>query len=359
MEPETSVKSSKQQKIEEFDPNGAAVNNSKLFGLPFNFEESTVCILPVPWEVTVSYNTGTALGPQAILDASVQVDLYDPDLEDAWKYGIYMLDISREWLYQNNRLRPRALEILRFQETGSPIAQNNQLGWTLDDINQASEKLEKWVFEQTNNLVNHGKLVGLIGGEHSTPLGFIKCLSTQHEHFGILQIDAHADLRDTFEGFHQSHASIMYNALKLENVSKLVQVGLRDYSEGEKEMILSSNGRIKAFTDGTMKERLFEGQTWKDLCNEIVNELPEKVYISFDIDGLDPKLCPSTGTPVPGGLDMPEVNYLLRAIVNSGRKIIGFDLVEVSPGKDDWDANVGARVLYKLSNMMVKSNLME
>lgn len=358
METEASVKTSKQQKIDSFDPNGAAVANNKLFGLPFNFEESTVCVLPVPWEVTVSYNPGTALGPQAILDASSQVDLYDPDLEDAWKHGIYMLDISREWLYQNNRLRPRALEILRFQETGSPIAQNNQLGWTLDDINQASEKLEKWVFEQTNNLLNHGKLVGLLGGEHSTPLGFIKALSTQHESFGILQIDAHADLRESYEGFHQSHASIMYNALKLDNIGKLVQVGLRDYSEGEKSLILNSNGRIKSFTDVSLKEQLFGGLTWKAMCKEIVDELPDKVYISFDIDGLDPKLCPNTGTPVPGGLDLPEVNYLLRSIVNSGRQIIGFDLVEVSPGRDEWDANVGARVLYKLSNLMIKSNLL-
>ena len=102
--------------------------------------------------------------------------------------------------------------------------------------------------------------------------------------------------------------------------------------------------------------RGFLGQTWKSQCDEIIGRLPQHVYISFDIDGLHPSLCPNTGTPVPGGLQLEEVNFLFKQLVMSGRKIIGFDLVEVSPGGGDWDANVGARVLYSLFGYSWASN---
>jgi agmatinase len=100
---------------------------------------------------------------------------------------------------------------------------------------------------------------------------------------------------------------------------------------------------------------MFEGVTWKMICDDIVASLPMQVYLSFDIDGLDPKLCPNTGTPVPGGLELEQAVYLIRRVADSGRKIIGCDLNEVVPGLDDWDANVGARLLYKMCNLMGKS----
>lgn len=345
----------KQARIATFNPNEPAANNGKLFGLPFNFEESEVVILPVPWEVTVSYRPGTANGPQAIMDASTQVDLYDPDLPDAWKHGIFMLDISREWIHANNRLRPRTTEILRYLESGHNLDDKPQLRWTQEDINKTHRQLEQWVFEQCLTLVQRGKLVGLLGGDHSTPLGYIKALSTQYDSFGILQIDAHADLREAYEGFDQSHASISYNFMKLEQIERLVIVGLRDFCDEELLYIDQSKGRVKAFTDRYMSDSLSEGRTYQELCREIVDTLPQKVYITFDIDGLDPKLCPNTGTPVPGGPDLARAVYLLREVVASGRQIIGFDLVEVAPGDDEWDASVGARLLYKLCNLMVKS----
>ena len=101
---------------------------------------------------------------------------------------------------------------------------------------------------------------------------------------------------------------------------------------------------------------MFEGKKWDQLCKEIVDLLPNNIYVSFDIDGLDPKLCPNTGTPVPGGLEFDQVNYLFEKICESGKKIIGFDLCEVAPGKDNWDADVGARILYKLCGFSAKSN---
>lgn len=345
----------KQEKIKDFDPNGATLNNGKLFGLPFNFEESELIILPVPWEVTASYNGGASMGPKAILDASLQVDLYDTDLENAWQYGIYMLEISKDWLTKNNRLRMRANEIIRFMEKGGEFPPNGQMDWTMEDINKGCLELEKWVFEQTNQLLNHGKKVAVIGGDHSVALGYMKSLSVKYESYGILQIDAHADLRKNFEGFEYSHASIMYNALKIPNISKLVQIGGRDFCEEEIQRIEGSNGKITCFTDSALKERLYEGEQWKNLCNEIIEQLPDKVYISFDIDGLDPKLCPNSGAIVPGGFELEPLFYLFRSIVKTGREIIGYDLSEVAPGGNDWDGNVGARVLYKLSNLMIKS----
>ncbi|HEY6975106.1 MAG TPA: arginase family protein, partial [Chitinophagaceae bacterium] len=108
-----------------------------------------------------------------------------------------------------------------------------------------------------------------------------------------------------------------------------------------------------------IKEREFEGQTWSHITDSIINHLPRQVYISFDIDGLDPKLCPHTGTPVPGGFEMHQLIYLFKKLVESGRKLIGFDLVEVGVGDGSMDSNTGARLLWKLCNLVIKSNINE
>jgi len=136
----------------------------------------------------------------------------------------------------------------------------------------------------------------------------------------------------------------------------LIQLGIRDYCQEEWEYICNSNYRVIAYFDKNIKERQYEGQSWKLIADEIIGQLPDKVYVSFDIDGLDPKLCPNTGTPVPGGFDTEQIFYLIKKIILSGRKFIGFDLDEVGIGDTDWDANVGARVLWKLCNLIVAGN---
>src|SRR6185295_12747257 len=153
------------------------------------------------------------------------------------------------------------------------------------------------------------------------------------------------------------HASVMYNALtEIPQIIKLVQVGVRDYSVSEAEYIANSNNRVVTYFDKQIKERLYEGETWKVIVDEIVNHLPDKIFISFDIDGLDPKLCPHTGTPVHGGFEAEQIFYLFKKVLQSGRPIIGFDLNEVGISVDEWDENVGARVLFKLCNLMVAGN---
>jgi agmatinase len=152
----------------------------------------------------------------------------------------------------------------------------------------------------------------------------------------------------------------MFNALKIKQVEKLVQVGIRDYCEEELDLINNSNGRIKTFFDRDIKYAQYVGDSWDRVCNRIINELPQNIYLSFDIDGLDPKLCPNTGTPVAGGFETEQILFLIEKIVKSGRKIIAFDINEVSPGADgdDWDANVAARLLFRIANLaaMSKSN---
>ncbi len=146
----------------------------------------------------------------------------------------------------------------------------------------------------------------------------------------------------------------MYNALEeIPQLTRLVQVGTRDYSLVEYEYIQASNERVITYFDKDIKERIFEGASWKEIVDDIVNELPGKVFISFDIDGLDPKLCPHTGTPVQGGFEADQIFYLFKKVLQSGRKLIGFDLNEVGISTNEWDENVGARVLFKLCNLMV------
>ncbi len=345
------VQESKQAKIESFNASGVGVANNQLFGLPFSFEESDLILFSVPWEATVSYRAGTAKGPEAILKASTQIDLYDSDNPNGWHSGIFTNKFPASLKKKNTEIRKLASAHIKALEKGKTDATTA----SLDEVNTACEKMNKHVKSEADKILKEDKIIGLVGGDHSTPLGLMEALSEKYGGFGILQIDAHADLRDAYEGFTYSHASIMFNALKIENVKKLVQVGVRDICDDEIKIIDDSNRRIVTYFDYELKNALFNGIQWTLICNQIVEELPKNVYVSFDVDGLDQTYCPNTGTPVPGGLQYEQAVHLLNALVNSGRKIIGFDIVEVAPGASDWDAIVGARLLYKLSNLALKS----
>ena len=340
-----------------FDPNLAGNPQNNIFSLPFTEDEAQVVLLPVPWEVTVSNNAGTARSTEHIFRASLQVDIFDSNVPFGWHKGFFMRDVDRKILMKSDYLRKEAELYINYISKGDDVDKNKFMFKSLKEINEGGALLNKWVYEQTTDLLNAGKLVGLMGGDHSISLGYLKALADKHGEFGILQIDAHSDLRKTYEGFVYSHASIMYNVLnEVPSIKKLVQIGVRDYCEEEWTYICNSNFKVVAYFDQQIKERQFEGQTWKQIVDEIIDHLPAKVYISFDIDGLDPKLCPNTGTPVPGGFDAEQVLYLAKKIVESGRTFIGFDLVEVGVGEGDIDAIVGARILWRLCNLLVKTN---
>ncbi|MFT3681262.1 MAG: agmatinase family protein [Ferruginibacter sp.] len=343
--------------LSQFDPNSVGNPNNNIFGLPFTEEDARLVILPIPWEVTVSYRAGTARAPEHVFKASLQVDLFDPEYRDVWKQGFYMRDCDKKILMKSDYLRREAELYINYISEGEDVNDNKFMCKTLKEVNAGSNFLNDWVFEQTTDLMNSGKLVGLLGGDHSTPLGYFKAIAKKHGNFGILQIDAHCDLRKGYENFKYSHASIMYNALEeIPELQKLVQVGIRDYCEEEWDYIHSNRSRIETYFDKDIKEKQFNGQTWNQVADEIVSHLPQQVFISFDIDGLDPKLCPHTGTPVQGGFETEQVFYLFKKVLQSGRKLIGFDLNEVGVSQQEWDENVGARCLFKLCNMLVASN---
>ncbi len=337
--------------LPEFDPNGPGIEGN-LFGLPFSTDQAKVVVLPIPWDVTTSYGSGTAEGPSSILRASTQVDLAQVDIREPWTMGVAMAEIPEIWWAKSKELRARAEEYISWLENGSDPIHSLRMDKTRDEVNEQCAQLMSYVEQESRYWLDKGKVTVTIGGDHSTPLGHIRALGTDYESFGLLQIDAHADLRKDYEGFEFSHASIMHNVLAIPQISKLVQVGIRDFCQEELEAIEGNSNRIKTFFDLDIKEAQYSGKRWRDQCNEIVDELPELVYISFDIDGLNPDLCPNTGTPVPGGYSLDEIMMLFKQIVLSGRKIIGFDLCEVSPGSDEWDANVGARALYRTINLL-------
>ncbi len=302
----------------------------------------------MPWEATVSYGAGTAKGPEAILQASRQVDLYDRETGRPYRAGIFLRKVAPRLVELNSQARAAALPLIAKGGSDGSDADLSQLSI----VDRAAEEMNGIVHAETARLLNLGKLPGVLGGDHASPFGAIQAVAESFPGLGILHFDAHADLRDAYEGFQWSHASIFHNVVRrIPNVARIVQVGIRDFCEQEFSLIQDSSGRLVTFFDPDLRARIHEGEPWGRLADEIVAALPEHVYVSFDIDGLDPALCPHTGTPVPGGLSFAEATTILRKLARSGRRVVGFDLNETAPdptGESEWDANVAARLLYKL-----------
>ena len=349
-----------------FDPDAAAQPGSGIFGLPFSAEESRVHLVPVPFDATTSYGGGASRGPAAIRTASAQVDLHDPVFGDVYRRGIYMLEESPAIAHLSQRARALAEPIIR----RGGAADTPDDAHAVATVNAAGDRVNEYVHGEFTRILAGGRTPGLIGGDHSTPFGAIQAcaefvaradavpggLEVGETTLGILHLDAHMDLREAFEGFTWSHASIMYNVItRLPAVSHLVQIGIRDTGKNEVDFARDHRGRIFPHFDHLWARAMMDGARFTDLVRAALEPLPKHVYVSFDIDALDPSLCPHTGTPVPGGLSFHQAATILELLAESGRNIVGFDLVEVTPGPGageggvpEWDANVGARVLYKL-----------
>lgn len=335
-----------------FDPNGAADEEAGIFGIPSSLEGARVVLLPVPWDATTSYGGGAAQGPRAVYDASMQVDLFDVETGRPYEAGIFMLPISDEVSRWNETARELSKPIVA---CGGRTFGEPELESALARVNAFSQKVNQFVYDETQKLLSMGKIAGVLGGDHSVPLGAMRALGERVSDLGILHIDAHADLREAYEGFVYSHASIMFNVLEeIPSVRKIVQVGVRDLCEAEHARI-QKDERIHTLFDVSLARGRVEGKL-RALFEQAIAALPQNVYVSFDIDGLDPALCPNTGTPVPGGLSFHEASMLVGMLSKSGRTLVGFDLNEVAPGSEgEWDANVGARVLYKLIGWTLKT----
>jgi agmatinase len=367
-----------------FDPDAAAQPGTGVFGLPHTFEQAGCVLIPAPFDATTSYGGGASAGPAAILAASAQVDLFDLQFGRIYEFGLFMQDIDDTMHAKSAEARALAEPIIAKAGADPDDAGDRAI---LKKVNEASEWMNAQVYDRVKHVLDSGRVPGLVGGDHSTPFGAIKACAEKAaasgEPLGILHVDAHMDLREAFEGFTWSHASIMFNVLRrIPNVRRLVQVGIRDFGEGELREAaepasaptspLNPNDswmtdhpigtgpttRVVTYFDLDLFKRHSRGEAWEATCQQIVAALPRLVYISFDIDGLDPAMCPHTGTPVPGGLSFNHAAVLLETLARSGRRVVGFDLNEVCPSPDEsneWDANVGARVLYKLCGCAYRS----
>ena len=322
---------------------------STLFGTECLYDAARLVFLPVPWDATTSYGQGAALGPDAILEASQQVDLFDSEVLRPYETGLYLAPAPVGIADRNQRARLKVEHVRGISPTSKSVDRED----CIQEINEWGAWVNNLVYEQTLRIYESLKNVAVVGGDHSVSYGAIKACAERTKGMGILHFDAHCDLRNAYEGFQWSHASILRNVMDgIPGIQKLVQVGVRDFCEEEWDYARKHQDRIGLFTDSYLKGQLYSGSTWAKLCAQMIESLPPLVWISFDVDGLDPKLCPSTGTPVPGGLEFSQAMYLIKNLVESGRKIVGFDLVEVAPGTGEWDANVGARLLYKLAGWM-------
>lgn len=317
----------------DFDPNNSAPDGSGLFALPYSINDSSVVIVPAPWDATSSQERASGGAPTAVYEASKYVELFDPKFGPIYRRGIAMDTPLAEIATLNNR----AIE-MQCSDSFAGVK-----------LTEPCERLNELVEGVVSAHLAAGKRVGLLGGDHSASYGAIDAHLSRHPDMGILQIDAHCDLRRGFDQIVYSHASIMYNVVENLKPDSVVQVGVRALCDFEANYIRQS-GCVRTFFDAELHELRAEGTTWKEICERITTQLPDEVYVSLDIDGLEPSTCPNTGTLVPGGLAYNDVVYLLRHIRNSGRDIVGFDLVEV--GANEFDANIAAHLLYQLCGIV-------
>jgi agmatinase len=270
------------------------------------FETARVVVVPVPFDATTCYRPGTREGPQAIIDASRNLELYDTELRrNPCEVGIHTL---------------RAVE---------PIMGN-------------AMAMTKRIELVTGQLLDHGKFVATLGGDHSISIGVIRAFTARFPTLSVLQIDAHTDLRDSYEGNQLSSATIMRRVLDV--CDRTAQVGMRSISEPEMRLI--EERQLPLWLASDIAARRFRGD--RGWIGEVVASLSDAVYVTFDIDAFDPSLVPGTGTPEPGGLDWYEVMDLLGAVATQ-RKIIGFDVVELSPLVEGHVSPVvAAKLVYRL-----------
>ncbi len=288
----------------------ALTPKSNFLGIPAefsSFENSQIVILPVPFEKTISYGKGTKNGPKEIIKASRYVEFYDEELRNELCF-----------------------------EKG--IA-------TLPELNLDTYSVSKGInliYKKVKKLLDQNKFVVTLGGEHSLSLAPIKAHHEKFNNISILQIDAHSDLRNSYEGSKYSHASVMARVAEFNK--NIVQVGIRAQCKEEAEFIRKNN--LHTFYTRDVRLNKF-GKQWQ---NKIANYLHDNVYITFDVDGFDPAIIPATGTPEPGGLFWDETMNLLR-LVGKQKNIVGFDLVELAPSKSQCASNfIAAKLVYKLMN---------
>jgi len=328
----------------DFDPDRtAAPDDGALFGLPFSPDDAAVVVIPVPFEASAEGEGGAADAPAAVLRASHQVALHDPLLSDHWRHGIAMAPVDPSFATLRREATAHAAPLRSARGTVAPPDAQLRLDAIGEEVNQR-------VHDATVRVLERGAIAGVLGGSQSVAFGAIQALAQRDPGFGILHIDAHADLRDAHQGDTWSPASAMYNICeRIDGVAHVVQLGVRDVSPAEAHYIEVSD-KVTTYTDHELGWEMASGEPWMRIAARALRALPERVWVSFDVDGLDPSLCPATPSPVPGGLAWRETQLLLQLLAQDHR-IVGFDLCEV--GAAPYDANIGARLLYRLAGWAI------
>ena len=340
----------------EFNPNGVIPDNGNYFGFPVEANEAALVLISAPWDATTSMRVGSSYAPDAIIEASRHIDLYDPISPDCWRKGVATAPIDYTIQDLSLNLHSDAERVVNLHdELGMSVLENIMYTRSLRRVNEGVAEMHDNIYAQSLEWLNKGKIVGLVGGDQSTSYGLVKAMGQKYGEFGILHIDSKVNLRDNYCGFAFSYASIMHDLLRdVKQIKSLVSVGVREFSPIEWQRA-QEDERVKLFTGQQIWADHFEGVTWSSVCDKIVAELPENVYIALDIDGLTMDCSPHTSTLISGGLRFPEVVYLFNKLVNSGRHIVGFDLSGVVPCHDDKvDAQVAARLLFKMCGISLK-----
>jgi agmatinase len=273
-------------------------------GLPGEYSEeesSAIVILPVPYDGTSTWGKGADKGPDAILEASANMELYDIETEsEVYLNGIYTADPVKE--------------------KGNP------------------DEMVKSVFNRVSGFLKAGKFPVILGGEHSVTIGSIQAFANHYPDLSVLQLDAHTDLRDEYEGSKNNHACVMARARE---VAQIVQVGIRSMDSGE----ITSVDRQKVF----YAHQVHRDDSWME---KAIDLLSENVYITLDLDAFDPSIMPSTGTPEPGGLGWYQVMDFVGKLV-SRKNLVGFDVVELCPSEYNKAPDfMAAKIVYRFLSML-------
>jgi agmatinase len=282
-----------------------SINNFGHLEEPFNdYNKSKVVILPVPYDVTrkwiIGWKTNTANGPSAIITASCNMELYDEELNKT---------TAELGIHTSEKLKPK----------------------------NTPESMHESIYKKSQELIKDNKFIVMLGGEHSITSGLVKAYKEKYNNLSVLQLDAHTDLREKYEGTKYSHASVMKRIIDM-NV-KTVQVGIRSQDEDEIQTIKENNLPIFYARD------IVNNDDWHD---KAINELTDNVFITIDLDVFDPSIIPATGTPEPGGLGWYTVIKFLKKVAEE-KNIVGFDVVELSPIKGLHHADfTAAKLIYKL-----------
>ena len=310
--------------------------------------DAPIVLVSAPWAVTSAAGQGAVYTPDAIIDASTHLSLYDVVSNTSIDGKVATAEVDYDLQESSLQLGGDAAKVVAHIEDGGALT-GDYFARKVVRINLGFRDMHRSVGKRVFRFASKGKIVGVVGGDHSVAFGAVRSISSVYPQMGVLFIDAHSDLRPSGKIFDYSHLSVARNIVdEIPAVSKLVQVGVRDMSREEMDFA-QNHPKITMLCHEKLTAERFSGRSWGEVCDDVVAQLPDKVYISFDIDALSPECCPHTKRPVAGGMTFDEAVCLINRVAESGREIVGFDLTEIVPVMESGvDAAVGARMLVKL-----------